>query len=413
MHSSSAHRPAHHTPAHPFLVLSLLGALCVISPFAIDLYLPAFRQMADDLGTSSAVVSLSLSSYFIGLALGQFIYGPLLDRYGRKRPIYAGLGVFCLASVGCTMTDSVEMLIALRLLQGLGGCGAQIAAITMVHDFFPPAQSARIFSRLFLFIGASPLFAPAIGGLLADAFGWRSVFIFMLLLAGLILSAIVLFLPEGHKPDPGISLKPRDIFGIFGGILRHPVFLAYTLPGALSLSGLFGYLAGAPIIFMEQFGVSARGFGLIFSILAAGFIGASQVNVVLLRRYSSDVLFRIALTAQAVCGALFLLCSALGMLDLTGTVAVLFVFLATVGISNPNGSALALAAFDKNAGSASAMLGAVQLGIGAVVSTMIGIFKAGSSLPVVAVLFASALAAVLTYAMLRKNIGKTPADVPE
>jgi DHA1 family bicyclomycin/chloramphenicol resistance-like MFS transporter len=288
------------SPRGSFPILCLLGALSVVSPFAIDSYLPAFTKMA------SATVSLSLSTYFIGLAFGQFIYGPLLDRFGRKKPIYVGLAIFLAASVGCMLTTNVEVLITLRLLQGLGGCVGQVGAITMVHDFFPVEQSAKIFSLLFLFIGASPLLAPTIGSLLTAYLGWRWVFVFMASLVSLILAAVVFFLPEGHEPNPAISLTPAHITKTFIRIFEDKVFLRYTLASAFSFAGLFTYIAGAPIVFMEEYHVTPKAFGVIFAFLAAGFIGGSQLNIWLLRHFKSATIFTYALQAQTLCGLVFL-----------------------------------------------------------------------------------------------------------
>jgi len=383
-----------------FLILCLLGILSVVSPFAIDLYLAAFTKIAGDLGTNSAIVSLSVSAYFIGLAFGQLFYGPLLDRYGRKKPIYAGLSVFVLSSLGCAMTTNIELLIALRLLQGLGGCVAQVGAVTMVHDFFPVQQSAKIFSLLFLFIGASPLLAPSIGSILVVTLGWRSIFVAMALLVIMIVTAIAFLLPEGHKPDPTISLKPGGIIRTFIGIFKNRDFKRYVLAGGFSFAGLFTYVAGAPIIFMEEFHVSAKTFSFIFAGLAFGFIGGSQVNVALLRRYSSAKIFAFFLRAQVVVAALFLISLLTGMIALKGTLAFMFIFLCCTGISNPNGAALALAPFTKNAGSASALLGMVQLGTGALVSTWIGIANSKSSLPIIGILFVTALIGALLHGFL-------------
>jgi DHA1 family bicyclomycin/chloramphenicol resistance-like MFS transporter len=383
------------------LTLSLLGALSLVSPLAIDSYLPAFTRMAADLKTTSAIVSLSLSTYFIGLAFGQFVYGPLLDRFGRKKPIYAGLTIFLAASVGCMLTTNIQVLIALRLLQGLGGCVAQVGAITMVHDFFPVEESAKVFSLLFLFIGASPLLAPTIGSVLTAYLGWRWIFVFMAALVALVLAAIIFLLPEGHEPNPSISLTPARITATYVRILEDRTFLRYTLASALSFAGLFAYIAGAPIVFMEQFHVTAKGFGLIFAFLAAGFIGGSQLNVWLLRHFDSDLLFLCAVRAQAVCGLVFLVGTILGWFGIGGVLAMFFLFLSCVGISNPNGTALALASFSRNAGSASALLGAVQLGIGALISTAIGALNAKNSLPVIEILFATALAGFVLDQLFR------------
>ena len=166
-------------PAAISLIILILGALSTVSPFSIDMYLPAFPQIAHDLGTTPAEISLSVSGYFIGLALGQLFYGPLLDRFGRKRPLYAGLSLFVVASLGCLTARSPGLFIAFRLLQALGGCVAQVGAIAMVRDFFPVEESAKILSLLFLVLSVSPLFAPTIGSFVATTVGWPWIFVIL------------------------------------------------------------------------------------------------------------------------------------------------------------------------------------------------------------------------------------------
>ena len=193
------------------LIILILGALSTVSPFSIDMYLPAFPQIAHDLGTTPAQISLSVSGYFIGLALGQLFYGPLLDRLGRKRPLYAGLSLFTVASFGCIAVRSPELFIAFRLLQALGGCVAQVGAIAMVRDFFPARESAKILSLLMLVLSVSPLFAPSIGSLIATTIGWPWIFVILAAFAVFLIIVIGSLLPEGHRPDPEISLLPRAI----------------------------------------------------------------------------------------------------------------------------------------------------------------------------------------------------------
>src|SRR5580658_1006199 len=189
------------------LIILILGALSTISPFAIDMYLPAFPGIAAALHTSTAKVSLSISSYFVGLAVGQLFYGPLLDRFGRKLPLYAGLTLFIVASLLCLCSRTVEWLVAMRFVQALGGCAAQVAAMAMVRDFFPVNETAKIISLLILILGVSPLLAPTVGGFVAAHLGWQWVFIILAAVAFLNLAVSYWYLPEGHAADSGISLR--------------------------------------------------------------------------------------------------------------------------------------------------------------------------------------------------------------
>ncbi len=386
-----------------FFLICMLGALSLVSPFSIDMYLSAFQRMAADLHTTSAVVSLTLSSYFIGLALGQILYGPLLDRFGRKAPVYAGFALFILASLGCLFAQNIETLIVLRFFQALGGCSAGVASLAMVRDFFPVNESAKILSLVFLCIGVSPLLAPTVGGLIVTWLGWKWVFIILAAFVVALCGMMVFFLPEGHQPDKTISLKPGPILKTFWHILQVPQFHVYALAGAFSFAGLFTYVAGSPIIFIDHYHISPAMFGGIFACLTMGFIAGNQLNILLLRRYSSDVLFGWVAAIQAGIGVVFLAGVATGLIGFYGTMVLFFVFLSCAGITYPNAAAMALAPFTKNVGSAAAMLGFIQMSVGAFISTGIGILNAHDSLPVITIL---CLTSALGLAILMLGRGR-------
>jgi DHA1 family bicyclomycin/chloramphenicol resistance-like MFS transporter len=371
------------------LIILILGALSTISPFAIDMYLPAFPGIAAALHTSTAKISLSISSYFVGIAAGQLLYGPLLDRFGRKLPLYSGLVLFIVASLLCLASRTVDWLVALRFLQALGGCAAQVAAMAMVRDFFPVHETAKIISLLILILGVSPLLAPTMGGLVALHLGWQWVFIVLALFALSVLFVCWRWLPEGHSPDPAVSLRPGPIIRNFADVLKDRQFLTYALSGAFAFSGLLVYVAGSPIIFMEVFHVSAATFGAIFAGLSVGFIGSNQVNVILLRKYSSEQIFRAALWVECPSALLFFLGTVWGWFGLEMTLVLLFVALSSLGLAYPNAAALALAPFDRNIGSASAMLGFLQIGASSIASASIGIFDFHTMMPVALMLAAT------------------------
>ncbi len=365
-----------------YFIIVILGALSTISPFAIDMYLPAFPEMAAALHTSTARISLSLSSYFAGLAAGQLFYGPLLDRFGRKLPLYAGMVLFMAASMLCLVSRSVEWLICMRFVQALGGCAAQVAAMAMVRDFFHVDETAKIISLLILIISASPLLAPSVGVFVATHLGWQWVFV---VLASFVLLMLVIsrsFLPEGHKADRSIQLRPGPILRNYSTVLKEPQFLTYALAGAFAFSGLLVYVSSSPIIFMEVYRVSAGQFGAIFAGLAVGFIGSNQINVLLLKKFSSQQIFRATLLIECPVALLLLAGTWLGILKLPATLVLLFISLSSLGLAYPNAAALALVPFDRNIGSASAMLGFLQIGVSVLASATIGIFDSHTMMPV-------------------------------
>jgi DHA1 family bicyclomycin/chloramphenicol resistance-like MFS transporter len=373
------------------IILPLLGALSVVSPFSIDMYLTAYPRVAEEFSVSTNAVSLTISAYFIGLAGGQLFYGPLLDRFGRRPPLFFGLIFFLLASLGCAAATDVRMLVAMRFLQGLGGCGAQVASLAMVRDFFPSKQSARILSSLILFIAVSPLLAPSIGGLIVAVWGWRAVFAALLVIVGAVMALCWLLLPEGHPADPGISLKAGPILAEYASIARHPCFATYALAGAFSFAGLFAYVAGSPIVFMDNFHLGAGAYSGIFALLSVGLIGMSQINILLLKRFSSATLFGAVLAVQVAATAIFAAGTWAGWYGLEATIVLFFIALSCIGVTYPNAASIALMPFGRNAGSAAALLGFTQLGIGAVISSGISLGKTSGNLPVIAIMAVTSL----------------------
>ncbi len=218
-----------------FIILTL-GILCTISPFSIDMYLPGFPVIAQDLNTTIAQVQLSLTSYLIGISVGQLVYGPLLDRYGRKIPLCIGLVIYLMASVGCAFTNTIDTFIAMRFLQALGGCAGMVAAQALVRDLFPVAKTAQAFSMLTLVIAVSPMIAPTVGGLVTVAFGWHYIFLVLAVITSIILVMVFFFLPEGRPPDPSLSLKPQAVLSGFYTVATQRQFLTYVLVGSLASS---------------------------------------------------------------------------------------------------------------------------------------------------------------------------------
>jgi DHA1 family bicyclomycin/chloramphenicol resistance-like MFS transporter len=196
-------------------MLLLLGSLCVVAPFAIDMYLPAFPRIAADFGVTTSQISLSLSTFFVGFAIVQMIYGAAARSFWSQAPLYVGLAVYGLCSVGCATSPDLRTFVTLRFLEALGGCVAQVATIAMVRDFFLVEESAKVFSQLFLLIGVSPLLAPTLVTAIVAGIGWRCIFGLLAPIASAILLTISFLLPEGHEPDPSVSLRPMQMLRTF------------------------------------------------------------------------------------------------------------------------------------------------------------------------------------------------------
>src|SRR5262245_34316538 len=227
-----------------FYLILILGLLTAIGPFSIDMYLPAFPDIARSLNTSVAQVTLSLSSFFIVISVGQLLYGPLLERFGRKKPLYAGLCIYLVASIGCALAASVNALIALRLLQALGGCVGMVAARAMVRDLFEVKENAKVFSMLMLVLAVSSIIALTLGGYITSIFVWRYVFVMLIIVNVIVIISAYFLLPESKKPDSNFSLKLAPILKNFSGIITNPRFYTYALTAAISASGLYAYIGG-------------------------------------------------------------------------------------------------------------------------------------------------------------------------
>ncbi|WP_337965673.1 multidrug effflux MFS transporter [uncultured Flavobacterium sp.] len=382
-------------------LILILGSLTALGPFSIDMYLPGFSGIAKDLNTTVAKVSMTLSSYFIGISAGQLLYGPLLDRFGRKKPLFIGLMVYILASLGCVYVADIDTFILLRFIQAVGSCAATVASVAMVRDLFPVKDIPKVFSLLMLVLGLSPMLAPTIGGYVTEDYGWHTVFFILMCMGIVILIASQIGLPNSYKPDTSISLKPKPIITNFLKVLKEPQFYTYAFTGAIAFSGLFTYVAASPIIFMDIYHVDAKIYGWIFAFMSVSFIGSSQLNSILLKRFSSEQMIFGALILQSVIGIVFLILALNNLLGLYQTSAMLFLFLGCLGISNPNTAGLTMAPFAKNAGSASALMGAIQLGLGALASFAVGIFVKNSVVPMVLIMTTTTIIAFIVL-----NIGK-------
>jgi len=390
------------TGKQQFTLILVLGALSTISPFSIDMYLPGFPAIARDLHTTIPVVQLSLTSYFIGIAIGQLLYGPLLDRYGRKNPLYAGLLVYILASLGCALTRSSDALIGMRFLQAVGGCAGMVAAQALVRDLFPLEKIAQAFSWITLVIAISPMIAPAAGGHLTAAFGWHSIFITLAGLALLLITGVYFLLPRGKGPDTTLSLHPGAVLKNFYGVIRQPQFLLYTVAGGIATAAPFAYIAGSADVFMNIYHVSEKEYGWIFMFVAFFIIGSTQLNHFLLKRFKSGQIIKTTLIYQTTIGLILIVGTWFlwfNKLELVGMIAL---FLAGQGLTNPNANALSLAPFSRHTGSAASLAGSFRMGMGGLVSALVSFFHNGTAMPMVGVMVFCILTG-LTILLLGKS----------
>ncbi len=386
-----------------FYLILILGLLSAIGPLSIDMYLPAFPSIAKGLNTTVASVMLSLSSFFIGISVGQLLYGPLLERYGRKTPLYFGLALYAVSSLACATAMSVETLIVFRFFQALGGCVGMVASRAMVRDLFDVKDNAKVFSTLMLVIAVSPIIAPSVGGLITTYIGWRYIFVMLIIVIAAIIAGIYFLLPDSKGPDPSYSLKPIAILSSFSSIIKHPQFALYTFSGSVASAGLYAFISGSPYVFLEIFKVTEQHYGWVFAFVASGLIGSSQLNSIFLKKYKSEQIIKVALYFQSFVAIVLAITALFGFSELYSTVLLIFLYLCCQGFIFPNASALSMAPFGHNAGNASALMGFIQMSLGALMSAMVSVLHNESTLPMTGVMAFCSVLASLIFAISKKQ----------
>lgn len=380
----------------------ILGTLTAIGPLSIDMYLPALPAITREFATSAAATQRTLSIYFIGLAIGQALYGPLTDRFGRKRPLLVGSAIYLFASLACALAGSIESLALLRLVQALGGCAGMVVARAVVRDCFDARDSARVYSFLMLVTGLAPILAPLVGGQLLVLASWRAVFWLLAGFGGLCLALVSTALPETLPPNGRLRVGLGATLATYRRLLADRQFMGYALTGGCIFAGMFTYISGSPFVFIELYGVSPQRYGLIFGANALGLVIASQINRRLLASYPGEAILRAALAVSMAASLALVLAAASGLGGLAGLLVPLFVCIASVGLVSPNTAAAAMAPHGRIAGSASALLGVAQFVVGAGIGVLLGLLEDGSALPMAALIAlcgAMALAAFLGLAL--------------
>jgi MFS transporter, DHA1 family, multidrug resistance protein len=354
-------------------MIAVLGAMVALGPLTIDMYLPALPKIADDLGVSSSVAQLTLTGTLAGLALGQLIVGPLSDSLGRRRPLMAGIVLHMLASLLCLFAPSIALLGVARGLQGMGAAAAMVVAIAVVGDLFEESQAATVMSRLMLILGVAPVVAPSLGAAVLLKASWHWVFAVLVVLAGALLLLAALALPETLPVSHRRPLKVRGIAATYAELLRDARFVILVLVGALGMSGLFAYIAGASFVLQGHYGLGQQAFALVFGAGAVALIGATQLNVVLLRRFAPQTIVLWALVSASAAGVVFVGVAFAHVGGLVGFVLPVWAILGAMGFVIPNAPAVALSRHPDAAGTAAALLGAAQFGLGAAVAPLVGV----------------------------------------
>jgi MFS transporter, DHA1 family, multidrug resistance protein len=361
------------TGAARIRIILVLGALIALGPLTIDMYLPALPALGADLGASESAVQLTLTGTLIGLGLGQLVIGPLSDAIGRRRPLIAGTVVHIGASVLCLVAPNVAVLGVLRTLQGVGAAATMVVAMAVVRDLFSGRAAATILSRLMLVMGTAPILAPSIGAAVLLTGSWRGVFAVLALLGVALLLVAIFLLKETLPPERRRASSLRPVLATYRMLLTDRQFVVLALVAALGMSALFSYVSGSSFVLQDTFGLDQQQFGLVFAVGAVALIGASQANVVLLNRFNERQIVFAALGSAVVFGAVLIVLAESGAGGLIGFLVPLMLLLAAVGLVLPNAPALALSRHGEAAGTAAALLGATQFGLGALIAPVVGV----------------------------------------
>ncbi len=382
-----------------FRTTLILSALVAFAPTSIDMYLPALPALERYFAADTASVQHTLAAFFVGLAIGQLLYGPVADRYGRKPPLYFGLTLYVMASAACALAPGIGSLIVLRFLQAVSGCAGMVVARAVVRDLYDHQESARVFSVLLMVMGIAPIVAPLAGGYLLTWFGWRSIFWVLALFGVACLLAVRFGLPETF-PKSMARVPLSSALANYAGLLADRRYLGYALSGGFGQAGMFAYISGSPFVFIDLYGVPAHYYGWLFGLNAAGIIAFTQANRHLLLRYDPDRVLDFGNLAGFLVCLLLLAAAASDAFGLIGILVPLFFVVSLRGLTFPNASAGAMAPFPEKAGSASALLGSVQFAIAALASAAVGVFHNGTAVPMAGVITVCGLLAFVAYRWL-------------
>ncbi len=369
----------------------LIAALSMIGPLGIDMYLPSIPAMATALNCTEGAIQLSLMTFFLGLMLGQLFYGPLSDKFGRKPMIYLGLGIFILGSIGCASAESVLQLHILRLVQGLGGSIGMVIAFAIIKDLYQGPMMGKMMSMVLAILGLSPVLAPLVGNALQHLESWRAIFIFLAAFAAIVFVACAVLLPETRSKEHSASFKLSRTFHHYFTIYFDRKFIVYALTLCIAQAGFFAYLAGSASVFISEYKLTATQFSILFAINALGLVAAAIFNPKLQQKFGVINAYRLVNSAYFIVISLLLSFLCMGFHNLYMLCVGLFIAVALLGFIMPTGSQLALMHQHQHTGTASALLGSMQFGTGAIVSTITGALATWGGFGLIMIIFVCAL----------------------
>lgn len=384
----------------PWGLMTLLGGLTALGPLAIDMYLPSLPAIGADLRAPSAEIQSTVAAFLAGMAIGQLFYGPASDRFGRRSPILLGLVIFIVASAGCALATSGEMLIGMRFVQALGGCAGAVVSRAVIRDKFDHTETARMLSLMTLIMGLAPIFAPLIGGFLLTVGGWRSLFWVMSGVGALLALAVLLRMTETRSAETAAHARAEHPIRAYLSLLGQRRLVGYAVAGALNGAVLFTYIGSSPELLIGTYGISPSAFGWVFGANAVAVIGAAQLNRRLLRRWTPDGVLARSSQLGVVAAVLLAAAAVTGVGERWSVLPLLFIVLGSYGLMQGNTMAGALSLDPRRAGSISALLGACAFAVGAAGSGLAGVLHDGTPRPMALVILAAMIGSAVALRAL-------------
>ncbi|HLP67054.1 MAG TPA: multidrug effflux MFS transporter [Rhizobium sp.] len=389
----------------------VLGLLTAVGLFAIDMYLPALPEIGQGLQAGSGAVQASLVSFFVAMALSQLVYGPVSDMIGRKKPLYFGLSLFSVGAIGCALSPSIEWLVGFRALQGVGACAGAVICRAIVRDLFTGVAATQLMSRLLLVFSVSPILAPLAGSAVTLAASWRAIFWVMVLAAVLGAVLVTLRLPETRSEEARSQSSLGSVLASYGTLLRDPYYLGLVLIASFGMASYMIYVANSSFVLIEHYGLSPSLYSVVFAMNAVSFIGASQMNGRLSRRFGLRRLIRFAVAGFALASTMLFVAFASGFGSLPVLSALLFVAYGFLGMVIPTSAVLALESHGRIAGTASALMGTLQFVTASSVIGVASLFFDGTAMPMVTTIAACSLTVLFLAALtLRPAAAAQPAE---
>jgi MFS transporter, DHA1 family, multidrug resistance protein len=373
----------------------VLGLLSAMGPFAIDMYLPALPTIAADLGASISATQASLMAFFIAIGVGQIIYGPISDMVGRRPPLYFGLALFVAASIGCSFSPNIEALIVFRFLQGVGACAAMAIPRAIVRDLHTGSDAARLMSLIMLVFSVSPILAPLSGSALIAIGSWRSIFDAIAVAGVLAIGVAAFALPETRPREMRIGASVANTLAGYKSLLVNRQYLGVVLIGGCGFASLFIFMASSSFVYIERFGLTPTQYSFAFSINSIGFIGTAQFSSALTRRFGFPAVVRAAVAGFAAMIIVLFVLTLAGVDRLPVLMTLLFLGFSCLGLVMPTTSVMALEAHGRIAGMAAAMMGTIQMVVGAMAMAIVSAFFDGTSLPMVTGIAICAICALI------------------